>query len=76
VKRVAEMKLVVDLRHSVRRAATRARRGQGVVEYAGALVVAAAIVGAAMFIVPREIAGMVSDTGASILAFLLARLPG
>lgn len=50
------------------------RCGQGVIEYAGALVMATLLVSAALIIVPPDFATLISDILQSAKAFLIAQL--
>ncbi len=51
------------------------RKGQGVVEYAGALVIAAALVSLALFVVPDEIASLLNDINTTALEMFMDYLP-
>lgn len=53
-----------------------AMRGQGVVEYAGSLVIAAIIVAAGIVIVPPNFAAMVNTIYSTMSGFLTGQLPG
>jgi hypothetical protein len=50
-------------------------QGQGVVEYAGALVIAAVIVAMGITVLPPNLAGMLQNLQASMLEFLLTKIP-
>lgn len=52
-----------------------ARRGQGVVEYAGAIVIAAVLVSLAVFVVPTEVAGLVNSIMNTAINFFMSYLP-
>lgn len=54
----------------------RAGRGQGVVEYAGALIIAAIIVAAGIVIVPPNFAGLISTIYSTMETFFQTHLPG
>lgn len=60
----------------IRRNKTRLGRvGQGVVEYAGALVVAAGIIAASIFIVPPAFAGFMNSVYVSMNTFMMGQMP-
>lgn len=50
-------------------------KGQGVIEYAGALVIAAMIVAAGIIIVPPNFAALISTIYTSMSSFLSGQLP-
>ena len=49
--------------------------GQGVIEYSGALVIAAVVVAMGLTILPPNIASYVHNIQAGILQFLLSKIP-
>ena len=49
--------------------------GQGVVEYAGALVIAAGIIAAGIIIVPPNFAGFISSVYSTMSTFIISQLP-
>jgi len=49
--------------------------GQGVVEYAGALVIAAGIIAAGIIIVPPNFAGFISSIYNTMSTFIISQLP-
>jgi 4-hydroxybenzoate polyprenyltransferase len=49
--------------------------GQGVVEYAGALVIAAGIIAAGIIIVPPNFAGFISSVYNTMSTFIISQLP-
>lgn len=51
------------------------QKGQGVIEYAGALVIAAALVSLALFIVPDEVASLLNDINTAALELFMEYLP-
>lgn len=51
------------------------RVGQGVIEYAGALVVAASIIAASIFIVPPAFAGFMNSVYVSMTAYIAGQVP-
>lgn len=51
------------------------RHGQGVVEYSGALVIAALIVATGLTVLPPQLAAYLSSIQAGILQFLLTKMP-
>jgi hypothetical protein len=46
-----------------------------VIEYAGALVIAAVVVAMGITVLPPQVAGMLQDIQAQMLAFLLSQIP-
>lgn len=58
-----------------RRKPRRNAPGQGVIEYAGALVIAAVIVAMGITVLPPQIAGMLQEIQAQMLEFLLNQVP-
>jgi hypothetical protein len=50
-------------------------KGQGVVEYAGALVIAAMIVAAGIIVVPPNFAALINTIYTSMSSFLSGQLP-
>lgn len=52
-----------------------ASKGQGVIEYAGALVIAAVLVSLALFVVPEEVAGLINTIMTEAIAFFMESLP-
>jgi len=52
-----------------------AMRGQGVVEYAGSLVIAAIIVAAGLIIVPPNFSAMINTIYSTMASFLGGQLP-
>lgn len=52
-----------------------ASRGQGVIEYAGALVIAAVLVSFAIFVVPEEVASLVNTIVNSAMSYFMSALP-
>lgn len=52
----------------------RTKRGQGVIEYSGALVIAAVIVSAGLVIVPPSFAGLVNMILSSMGEYLTSQL--
>lgn len=54
----------------------RARKGQGVIEYAGALVVAAALVAAVIAVGPDGIKTLFSDILTAVQGYFKGQLPG
>ncbi len=49
--------------------------GQGMVEYAGALAIAAVIVAASIFIVPPSFAGFINSVYESMTTFITGQVP-
>lgn len=56
-------------------AAKRRTAGQGVVEYAGAIVIAVSLVGLVMFVVPPNVAGMLTNITNAAISFFSKYLP-
>jgi hypothetical protein len=54
---------------------TRLSKGQGVVEYAGALVIAVMIVAAGIIIVPPNFAALINTICTNMASFLAGQLP-
>jgi hypothetical protein len=65
---------VFDLRVQRRKYKTTSR-GQGVIEYAGALVLAAVIVAMGITVLPPRVAGMLQEIQSQMLEFLLSQIP-
>lgn len=55
--------------------AKKARKGQGVIEYAGALVIAAVLVAAVINIGPDAISGLFTDILDSVKSFFHGKVP-
>lgn len=53
---------------------TRAARGQGVVEYSGALVIAVVVVGAGIIVVPQNFTNMLNTIIANMTTYLMAQM--
>ena len=53
----------------------RSSTGQAVVEYAGALVIAAGIIAASIIIVPPSFAGFIDSVYTSMTTYLMAQMP-
>jgi len=49
--------------------------GQGVVEYAGALVIAAGIIAASIIIIPPNFAGFINSVYTSMATFIESQMP-
>lgn len=52
-----------------------AKRGQGVIEYAGALVIAAVLVAAVINVGPKAVEGLFTNILDSVQTFFTAKLP-
>ncbi len=50
-------------------------RGQGVIEYAGALVIAAVLVSMAIFIVPDNVSSLLNDIMTAAVEYFISTLP-
>ena len=59
----------------LRRNRLRGSLGQGVVEYAGALVIAAGIIAAGIIIVPPNFAGFINSVYTSMATFMESQMP-
>jgi hypothetical protein len=57
------------------KAARQAKKGQGVIEYAGALVIAAALVAAVLTIGPTNIATLFTDIMTKVSTYMTGKLP-
>lgn len=55
--------------------ATKAKKGQGVIEYAGALVIAAVLVAAVLVIGPDGIKSLFTDILNSVQSYFKSKLP-
>lgn len=54
---------------------TQYTKGQGVIEYAGAIVIAAVLVSLAIFIVPQEVAGMINNITSTAMTYFEEKVP-
>jgi hypothetical protein len=50
-------------------------RGQGVIEYAGALIIAAVLVSMAIFVVPENISSLLNDIMTAAVEYFISTLP-
>jgi hypothetical protein len=64
-----------DMEKSKKRRPTRGLMGQGVVEYAGALVIAAGIIAAAIIIVPPNFASFISSVYSTMSTYMMGKIP-
>jgi hypothetical protein len=64
-----------DMKKRKKRRPTRGLMGQGVVEYAGALVIAAGIIAAGIIIVPPNFASFMNSVYSTMSTYLMGKMP-